>query len=93
MLTARFVDERKMLGKVLRLPDEAWRTLTYGWAAAFTIAGVVNIWVAYNYSLDTWVTFKFIGLLALNIVFLVVTFVYLHLKGLLGEEHLIDPTD
>ena len=81
----------KMLGKVLKLPDNAWRTLTYGWAFAFTIAGVANIYVAYNYSLDTWVTFKFVGLMALNIAFLVATFVYLHLKGLLGEEHLIDP--
>ena len=81
----------KMLGKVLRLPDFAWRTLTYGWAVAFVIAGVANIYVAYNYSLDTWVTFKFVGLLGLNIVFMIATFVYLHTKGLLGDEHLIDP--
>ena len=34
----------KMLGKVLKLPDDAWRTLTYGWAFAFTIAGIANIY-------------------------------------------------
>ncbi|NKB99702.1 MAG: septation protein A [Pseudomonadales bacterium] len=81
----------KMLGKVLRLPNSAWRTLTYGWAVAFSIAGAVNIYVAYSYSLDTWVTFKFIGLLGLNLVFLMATFAFLHFKGLLTEEHLLDP--
>ncbi|MDG2278220.1 MAG: septation protein IspZ [Pseudomonadales bacterium] len=83
----------KMLGKVLRLPDSAWRSLTYGWALAFTISGTVNIYVAYSYSLDTWVTFKFVGLLGLNLVFLMATFAFLHFKGLLTEEHLLDPNN
>ena len=83
----------KMLGKVLRLPDSAWRSLTYGWALAFTVSGTVNIYVAYSYSLDTWVTFKFVGLLGLNLVFLMATFAFLHFKGLLTEEHLLDPNN
>lgn len=81
----------KMLGKVMQLPDSAWFTLTYGWAGAFAFAGVLNLWVAYNFSLDAWVTFKFFGLLGLNLVFMVATFVYLHLKGLLTEEFIKDP--
>lgn len=90
LFTKTYLIER-MLGKVLRLPANAWRTLTYGWAFAFTLAGFANIYVAYAFSLDTWVTFKLVGLLAINIVFLIATFVYLHFKGMLGEEHLIDP--
>ena len=82
---------QKMLGKVLNLPDSAWFVLTYGWAAAFTFAGVLNIWVAYTYSTDTWVTFKLVGLLLLNVVFMVATFGYLASRGLLSEEHLLDP--
>lgn len=82
---------QKMLGKVLELPNQAWFVLTYGWAGAFTIAGALNIWVAYNYSLDTWVTFKFVGLLILNILFMIATFGYLYSKGLLNEENLKDP--
>ena len=81
----------KMLGKVMRLPDEAWMTLTYGWAAAFTFVGVLNLWVAYNFSMDTWVTFKFAGLMGLNVVFLIATFGYLGAKGLLSDENLVDP--
>ena len=82
---------KKMLGKVMDLPDSAWFVLTYGWAAGFTFAGLLNLWVAYNFSLDTWVTFKFIGLILLNILYMIATFGYLYAKGLLTEEHLKEP--
>ena len=82
---------KRMLGQVLKLPDEAWFVLTYGWAAGFFFAGALNLWVAYTFSMDTWVTFKFVGLLALNMVFLIGTFAYLYAKGWLAEENLPDP--
>lgn len=92
-LVARTYLIEKMLGKVLKLPNEAWRVLTYGWAGAFILAGVLNLYVAYNYSLDAWVTFKFVGLMALNVLFMGITFGYLHYKGLLSEDHLLDPNN
>ena len=82
---------KRMLGQVLHLPDQAWMALTYGWATAFFSAGALNLWVAYNFSMDTWVTFKFVGLLLLNIVFLICTFAYLYAKGWLTEENMPDP--
>lgn len=82
---------KKMLGHVLHLPDHAWRVLTYGWACGFTAAGVINLWVAYNFSMDTWVTFKFVGLLLINVLFLIITFTFLYAKDLLGEDNLRDP--
>ncbi|MEM7098134.1 MAG: inner membrane-spanning protein YciB [Pseudomonadota bacterium] len=82
---------QKMLGKVLKLPDQAWFVLTYGWAGAFVFAGMVNLYVAFNYSMDTWVTFKFVGLMGLNILYLIATFTYLGVKGWLTDEHLQDP--
>lgn len=92
-LFARIFLIKKMLGKVLILPDRAWFVLTYGWAAAFAFAGVLNIWVAYNFSTDTWVTFKLVGLLLLNVAFMIVTFGYLASQGLLSEENLRDASD
>jgi intracellular septation protein len=92
-LVARTYLIEKMLGKVLKLPDEAWRVLTYGWAGAFMLAGLLNLYVAYSYSLDTWVTFKFVGLMALNLLFMGITFGYLYHKGLLSEDHLRDPNE
>lgn len=92
-LLARTYLIEKMLGKVLKLPNEAWRVLTYGWAGAFMLAGLLNLYVAYSYSLDTWVTFKFVGLMALNLLFMGITFGYLYHKGLLSEDHLLDPNE
>ncbi|MEM7080656.1 MAG: inner membrane-spanning protein YciB [Pseudomonadota bacterium] len=80
---------QKMLGKVLDLPDDAWRVLTYGWAAGFFIAGAANLYVAFTYSMDTWVTFKLVGLMGLNLVYIIATFTYLGRKGLLTEENLL----
>ncbi len=82
---------KKMLGQVLKLPDAAWFVLTYGWTAGFFFAGSLNLWVAYNFSMDTWVTFRFVGLLSLNMLYLIITFTYLYSKGWLSEENLPDP--
>lgn len=82
---------QRMLGHVMVLPHRAWLTLTYSWAFGFCFAGGLNLWVAYNYSMDTWVTFKFVGLLGLNVLFMICTFAYLYGKGLLNEENLPDP--
>ena len=90
-LIARTYLIEKMLGKVLELPSRAWLVLTYGWAGAFTLAGGLNIWVAYTFSTDTWVTFKLFGLLILNVLFMVATFGYLASQGLLKDENLKDP--
>ena len=82
---------KHMLASVLDLPDDAWFVLTYGWVVAFVGTGFLNLYVAYNFSLDTWVTFKLVGLILLNIVFMVATFGYLYAKGLLSEENLKEP--
>jgi intracellular septation protein len=37
----------------------------------FAVMGVLNLWVAFNYSTDTWVSFKLFGGMGLMIVFIV----------------------
>ncbi len=90
-LFARVYLIKKMLGKVLHLPDAIWFVLTYGWAAGFTFAGCLNLWVAYTFDTDTWVTFRLFGSLSLNIIFMISTFVYLYIKGFMTDEHFKDP--
>ncbi|MCY3811320.1 MAG: septation protein IspZ [Gammaproteobacteria bacterium] len=50
---------KRMLGKMLTLPDRAWRALTYGWAGVFAASGSLNLFVAYNFSEEAWVAYKF----------------------------------
>ena len=47
-----------------------WRNLNFVWVLFFVIAGMLNIYVAYNYSENTWATFKVFGLMAFTFVFM-----------------------
>jgi intracellular septation protein len=71
---------KKILGEHLTLPDPVWRNLNHGWALGFFIAGALNLFVAYSYSTDIWVTYKLIGGFALTLSYMVITMVYL-IKG------------
>jgi intracellular septation protein len=59
-----------MLGEQLKLPDPVWNTLTQAWIGFFTLMGVLNLAIAYNFSTDTWVNFKLFGGMGLMLVFI-----------------------
>ncbi|MDH3560538.1 MAG: septation protein IspZ, partial [Gammaproteobacteria bacterium] len=46
-----------------------WVKLNWAWVAFFMGMGVLNLYVAYNYSEDTWVNFKLFGMMGLTIAF------------------------
>jgi intracellular septation protein len=46
--------------------------LTWAWVSFFAFMGALNLYVAYSYSLDTWVNFKVWGGIGLFLVFAVV---------------------
>ena len=48
-----------------------WRNLNLVWVAFFAVAGLLNIYVAYSYSENTWALFKVFGLMAFTFVFMV----------------------
>lgn len=76
---------KQLLGKQLTLVDEVWTRLNFGWAFGFFFAGVLNLVVAYNFSMEFWVSYKLIGGFALTFLYIVITMVYLSRKGLLTE--------
>jgi intracellular septation protein len=55
------------LGKITRAQ---WHKLNMVWVLFFVAAGLLNIFVAYNFSQETWVKFKVFGLMALTFVFM-----------------------
>ncbi|MGI9416152.1 MAG: septation protein A [Hyphomicrobiales bacterium] len=61
-----------MLGTVLELTEQGWRTLTLRWALFFFFLAVVNELVWRNFSTDAWVSFKVFGILPLTMVFAIV---------------------
>jgi intracellular septation protein len=62
---------KSLMGAQMALPDAAWRAMNWSWTAFFAVMGVVNLWVAYSFSTDTWVNFKLFGGLGLMAVFVI----------------------
>ena len=60
---------RKMLEAQMKLPEPIWGALNLVWAGFFGLMGVLNLFIAYNFSEDTWVNFKLFGGMGLMIVF------------------------
>ena len=62
---------RSLMGTQLELPDAAWRAMNWSWIAFFAVMGVLNLWVAFHFDTDTWVSFKLFGGLGLMALFVV----------------------
>ena len=60
---------RAVMGEQIELPDAAWRRLNVAWIAFFMLMGVLNLYVAYNYSTSAWVNFKLFGGMGLMLLF------------------------
>ena len=71
---------KAMMAKQMVLPDPVWRNLLLSWVGFFTVMGALNLYVAYNFSTDSWVNFKMFGGMGLMLVFVV-------LQALLLAKH------
>jgi intracellular septation protein len=61
----------------MELPDKAWAFMLHSWAAFFSVMGVVNLWVAFQFDTETWVNFKLFGGIGLMLVFVLLQAAYL----------------
>lgn len=77
---------KQLLGKQLSLVDAVWTRLNFGWALGFFFAGVLNLVVAYNFSMEFWVGYKLVGGFALTFLYIVITMVYLSRQGFLDDH-------
>jgi intracellular septation protein len=59
----------RMMGQNVELDGASWRRLNLAWVSFFVVAGVLNLYVAYNYPEATWVNFKLFGLMGLTLAF------------------------
>ncbi len=61
-----------MLEKQIVLPLFIWDRLNLSWFGFFLTMGCINLYVAFSFSVDTWVTFKLFGATGLMLVFIIV---------------------
>ncbi len=77
---------KRLLGEHLTLVDQAWSRINAGWAVGLFFAGVLNLVVAYNFSMKVWVSYKLFGSFALTFLYILLTAAYLSYKGFLQTE-------
>lgn len=66
-----------LAGAQMELASRDWRRLNLAWVAFFALMGVLNLYVAYNFSTSTWASFKVFGLTGLMLVFMIGQGVYI----------------
>jgi intracellular septation protein len=69
------------MGKQVTLKAEnshsVWHRLNMAWAAFFFLMGVLNLYIAFEYSEETWVNFKLFGSTGLLVAFVIAQGVWL----------------
>ena len=87
-LATQFIGDKtvveRLMGSSMELPKVIWSRLNLAWVAFFIAVGIVNLYVAYNFSEEIWVDFKLFGMLGLTILFIV-------LQGLYIAKHAKEP--
>lgn len=80
LITARLMGKsllKTAMGKEITLPEAVWDKLTYAWTLFLAFMGILNLWVAYRFSQDQWVSYKLFGTTTLFILFVVIQTLYI----------------
>ena len=77
---------QQMMGKMINAPKPIWDKVNLVWVVFLILLGFLNLYVAFNYSLDAWVNFKLFGVTGMMFVFIIAQTVLL-------RKYLIEPTD
>ena len=80
-LGSSFVSTKPLIQKIMEsnieLPKTIWHRLNYAWCVFFIIMGGINLYVAYTFDTDFWVTFKLFGGVGCTLIFVFIQALYL----------------
>ena len=89
-LGSQFIGEKnlteRIMGSRLQVPRSVWLRVNLMWVGFFLLSGVANLYVAFNYSTETWVDFKVFGLIGATLVFVLLQAFYLALHAQRNAE-------
>lgn len=87
LIGSRFIGDgrnipERTIGSQLTLPKHVWARLNRIWIIYFFVLGALNLYVAYGFSEETWVTYKLYSAIGFSLFLMVVTTLILapHLK-------------
>ena len=67
----------RFLGAAISAPKSIWIRLNSAWIIFFVAVAAINLFIAYNFSEETWVNFKLFGMMGLTIVFIILQMIVL----------------
>ncbi len=80
-LGSQFIGKKNLVQRMMEAsisaPEHVWLRLNISWVIFFITVGIANLYVAFNFDLDTWVNFKLFGVLGLTLLFVVAQGFYL----------------
>lgn len=68
---------RSLMQEKMSLPDPVWNKVNLSWSGFFTALGALNLYVGWNFSIDTWVDFKLFGTTGLMFIFVIVQILWI----------------
>ena len=68
---------QKMMEANINLPSKIWYRLNGAWCVFFIMMGSINLYVAYSFDTDFWVTFKLFGGIGFTLAFVFLQALYL----------------
>jgi intracellular septation protein len=69
---------KRAMQSIFTLPEFVWDRVNIAWAAFFIFCSGLNLYVAANWSLDSWVNFKVFGVMGMTFVYLLLTVFYVY---------------
>ena len=74
---SQFIGDRNLLerlmGSQLALPSRIWTRVCWVWVAHFSVVGVLNLIVAYNFSEAAWVSYKLYSGIGFTVFIMIIT--------------------
>lgn len=74
---SQFIGDRNLLerlmGAHLQIPAPLWRRVCWVWVAHFSIVGILNLVVAYQFSEATWVSYKLYSAFGFTAIIMLIT--------------------
>ena len=84
LLASQYIGKKNIFQRMVQYSDAritapvfVWFRLNFSLALFFILAGIANLYVAFNFSRSVWVDFKVFGLTGLNLVFMAGLMVYM----------------
>ena len=68
---------RMALSKQVELKDKFWNVINFYTSLFFIMLGFINLYVAYNFSEDSWVNFKLFGITGLLFIYMIFVALYI----------------